>query len=167
MEIENKYLIDRIPNGTVFRKTVSRIAYLPVPEQIRIADVSAYDPDGTFLERYFLLCRKAGTGQIREEDETYVSEDAFRILAASVRKPFLEKTRLCIQSEHPGTGKPVVLEANRVDMADGTSFRYGEVEFPSARDSVGFRWPDGSAVDVTEDPYWKMHAVYLRQPDRK
>lgn len=139
-EIEKKYLVEILPKmGNVKRSRISQ-GYLSTENgeiRIRMTD-----------EECFLTEKGDGTLE-REENETPISVDAFKILYNMVKGRMIEKTRFFVPLYDGHTAEFDVYHGEFAGLMTV------EVEFESVEDAENFIPPYWFSRDVTEDKRFK------------
>lgn len=141
MEIERKFLLDRLPDLVPESCGVVYQGYLSVHPEVRIRCYQA--PDGS--KTYTLTVKGEGTLS-REEAETPITASFYQTASALIDKPMIRKDYFRYRYANR------ILECSVVDQ----SFCYGEVEFDTEAEALAFQWPLPGARDVTHDPHYKM-----------
>lgn len=104
----------------------------------------------------YLLTRKSGGGISREEDETEISKDAFKI-GWQKRTCDLQKTRYYYPLEN-GTAQINIFHAvSRTGTLD--TYIQIEVEFGSHKEAIDFVPPEWFGEEVTDDPRHGNYAL--------
>ena len=118
MEIERKFLIDKLPDLPVLsHKTVYQGYLYTAPIALRIRKTT----DFATGENKYILCVKSGGTLARTEVETVLTAEQFCELEALLDKPLIKKDYYTYE-----IGGGLILECSVVD--DGV-FSYREVEF--------------------------------------
>lgn len=156
MEIERKFLLTQLPEIVSFEVASIEQAYISIDPEVRIRKKTILKGKDKGKTDYKLTVKSSGT-LAREEFETSVTKEFYENTLAFIGKPPITKF---YEKYYDGTG--LILECSIVDHNLPSHFIYGEVEFESADDAKQFVWPDPSAKDVTEDPYFKMKNYWKR-----
>ena len=146
MEIERKFLVDRLPEG-LERYPVRRLeqAYLCVDPVVRVRR-----SDDTF----WLTCKGKGL-LAREEFELELSEQAYRHLLAKADGAVIVKKRHCI----PWEGRTIELDVFAPPLEP---LVLAEVEFPTVEEAQAFLPPDWFGREVTWDPNYSNASLSRR-----
>lgn len=147
-EIEKKYLVQALPDISIYESTNISQGYLSIePNEIRIRMMG---------DKCFLTEKGDGT-LVRPEKETPISIDAFGILYGMVKGAMIEKTRVFVPIEQGYTAE--------LDIYHG--FLEGlltvEVEFPSEEAALEFIPPIWFGEDITSDKRFKNKSLATSQ----
>lgn len=157
MEIERKFVLDKLPPLTPKKEIDVYQGYISVEPEVRIRSYEVISGKDKGHKDYLLTVK--GNGSLsREEIETYVSEQFFNQAAAFLQHPLIHKRHF--KYDYHGH----ILECSIVDEGMSSSFIYGEVEFQSEEAAERFEWPfkDMWAWDVTDIPTYKMKNYWTR-----
>lgn len=137
MEIERQFLLDCLPTLPPVYEFL-RQGYVSLMPEIRIRQIGA---------RHFTLTVKRGSGLVREEWETKISQQEFGNLAKRLMPGtrMIEKRRYSI---HLPDGFVAELHIHEGHL---TGFNYAEVEFPTVAEADKFKSPAWFGREVTED----------------
>lgn len=139
LEIEKKYLVSYLPKTDGLKQVNVNQGYLNMIPEVRIRMMD---------DEYFLTSKGDGT-LIREEAETQISFDAFKILYSMVKGQLIEKTRVYVPIPQGYTAE--------LDIYHGAfeGLMTVEVEFPREEDVQEFIPPIWFGDDITEDMRFK------------
>lgn len=143
MEIERKWILNRVP--TEFKQIVhtqTEQFYISTNPEVRLR----YDPTSPYPFR--LTIKGEGT-LTREEIQEEVSEDFFN----EVGKSPIKKDYYFFNCG----GYPL-----EVSIVDDGAFIYAEIEFETEEQARNYQLPIGDAVEVTDNPEYKMKNYWLR-----
>lgn len=146
MEIERKYLVERLPEGwESFPHSRIEQAYLSTDPVIRVRRSG---------ERYTLTCKGSGLLS-REEFELSLTEEAFRRLLRKAEGYRIVKDRYQV----PCGEYEIELDIFAPPFAP---LRLAEVEFPTEEAAAAFQAPDWFGPEVTYDPAYTNAALSRR-----
>lgn len=143
MEIERKWILNRVP--TEFKQIVhtqTEQFYISTNPEVRLR----YDPTSPYPFR--LTIKGEGT-LIREE----IQEDFFNEVKKFVGKSPIKKDYYFFNCG----GYPL-----EVSIVDDGAFIYAEIEFETEEQARNYQLPIGDAVEVTDNPEYKMKNYWLR-----
>lgn len=155
MEIERKFLLSRLPDITPVKVINIYQGYVSVDPEVRIRSYEVVEGDDKGHKDYKITVKGDGD-LLREEIETYISEEFFNQTVAFIKHPLIHK-RFFIYNVN---GRR--LECSIVDEELKTKFIYGEVEFQSESDAEDYEWPFSGAFDVTREKRYKMKNYWKR-----
>ena len=147
MEIERKWILNRVP--TEFKQIVhtqTEQLYLSTSPEVHLR----YDPTSPYPFR--LTIKGEGT-LTREEIQEEVSEDFFNEVKKFVGKSPIKKDYYFFNRG----GYPL-----EVSIVDDGAFIYAEIEFETEEQARNYQLPIGDAVEVTDNPEYKMKNYWLR-----
>lgn len=136
MEIERKFLIDRLPDLNGCKMIVMSQHYLSVDPVMRIRQA-----DDRFIFTY-----KSGEGMVRQEEEFEISEKDFAKLLAKRIGSGVYKKRYVIPLDEKLHAEVDVYEKQLEGL------RVVEVEFENETEANAFVPPAWFGAEVTEDP---------------
>ena len=146
MEIERKFLFDKIPKELFIIKTYYvEQGYLSIEPEVRIRKKQ---PDS---EALYIICIKSNGELVREEVEINIQQGQYDTLRNIIGKEFITKEFYEFKL-YDGN----ILEFSIVDKGMATEFMYGEVEFSSVEDANNFKVPEFFGQEVTYDKDYKM-----------
>lgn len=155
MEIERKFLLNKLPNIDPVKHIEIYQGYVSIKPEVRIRSYEVLSGENKGRKDYMLTIKGDGN-LLREEIETYISQDFFMQVTQFIGKPLIHKDyRKYIVDNY-------VLECSVVDPEMDTQFCYGEVEFNNEDDANKFKWPFEGATDVTYDKSYKMKNYWVR-----
>ena len=143
MEIERKYLIDKLPEDIeFFEKHKISQGYINTDPVVRIRQ----------LDNKYILTIKSKGLRIRTEIEKELTKEEYIELRNMVKGNFIEKTRYII---------PYNEYKLEIDIFHGIfdGLKYGEVEFPDLKASDNFIPPIFFGKEVTEIPGYSNSAL--------
>jgi adenylate cyclase len=143
MEIERKFLVERLPDGLGGRARRIDQGYLALDEH------SGAEVRLRRLGDELWLTIKGEGGLARLEEEFPLGEEQFRSLWPLTEGRRVEKVR------HELAGHMEV-DVYKGDLA---GLVLAEVEFPSLEESTAFEPPEWFGAEVTEDPRYKNRAL--------
>lgn len=147
MEIERKWILQRVPTEfRLVRNSQIEQFYLSTNPEVRLRHNPASN------EPFRITVKGEGTLS-REEIETKVSENFYNKLKEFVDKPPIKKDYSIFNCG----GYPLA-----VSVVDDGVFIYAEVEFESEEQARNFQLPIDDAIEVTENPEYKMKNYWLR-----
>lgn len=147
MEIERKWILQRVPTEfRLVRNSQIEQFYLSTNSEVRLRHNPASN------EPFRITVKGEGT-LTREEIETKVSENFYNQLKDFVDKPPIKKDYFIFNCG----GYPLA-----VSVVDDGAFIYAEVEFESEEQARNFQLPIDDAIEVTENPEYKMKNYWLR-----
>lgn len=147
MEIERKWILQRVPTEfRLVRNSQIEQFYLSTNPEVRLRHNSASN------EPFRITVKGEGTLS-REEIETKVSENFYNQVKKFVDKPPIKKDYSIFNCG----GYPLA-----VSVVDDGVFIYAEVEFESEEQARNFQLPIDDAIEVTENPEYKMKNYWLR-----
>lgn len=147
MEIERKWILQRVPTEfRLVRNTQMEQFYVSTNPEVRLRHNPASN------EPFRITVKGEGT-LTREEIETKVSENFYNQLKDFVGKPPITKDYSIFNCG----GYPLA-----VSVVDDGAFIYAEVEFESEEQARNFQLPIDDAIEVTENPEYKMKNYWLR-----
>lgn len=134
MEIERKYLVDKLPeNLSQYKSSMLEQGYISTEPSLRIR---RHD------DRYIFTCK--GEGKLcREEFELDITEKSFLHLKTKVEGNWIKKTRYFIPYENNLTIEVDVFDAPFAPLV------YAEVEFPDEEAANAFVAPAWFGKEVT------------------
>lgn len=147
MEIERKWILNRVP--TEFKQIVhtqTEQLYLSTSPEVRLR----HNPASPYPFR--LTIKGEGT-LTREEIQEEVSEDFFNEVKKFVGKPSIKKDYYIFNCG----GYPL-----EVSIVDDGAFIYAEIEFETEEQARNYQLPIDDAVEVTDNPEYKMKNYWLR-----
>ena len=154
MEIERKFLLDKLPDIPVkTHKTVYQGYLYTTPHVVRIRKSESL----TTGENTYVLCIKSSGTLERHEIETNLTKEQFEELAGLLDKPLIKKD---FYTYNIGDG--LILECSIVD--DG-AFSYAEVEFDSREQALAWKPLEYLGVELTYksgftmSSYWENREV--------
>ena len=168
-EIERKWLLKRLPDIQPNWRSEGHQSYLSVDPVIRVRRISWPDNNGVTVRR-FLTVKGAGNLS-RAEFEFPISEEDYVNITRHIIFPKMPIHKENYYYDLSGHCDPSILadldEQLRIDVVDrgtATEFIYAEVEFKSVEDARTFEFPfpECEAMDVTDDPEWKMASYWKR-----
>ena len=140
MEIERKYLIDRIPDDITLLDGIEyEQGYLCEEPVIRIRREG---------EEYWLTYKSKGL-MIREEANLPLTKESYAHLLTKLDSPLIHKTRYFLPYDEKHT---IELDLFRGDLKP---LMLAEVEFSSAQDAASFEAPGWFGREVTSDPRYQ------------
>ena len=141
MEIEKKYLINKLPEDLVVLERSNIAQYYILLEGKAEARVRRKETSGN-VKHYLTI--KAGEGLVRTEVELKITEGQFNELARSTTRAVV-KQRL------------VTPEGFEIDVYEGSlkGLITVEKEFPSEEEAANFTPPSWFGEDVTEEKRYK------------
>lgn len=141
MEIERKFLVERVPDdlGGTARRIDQGYVALDEGAEVRVRRIG---------DELWLTVKGTG-GLSRVEEEVRLSREQFESLWPLTEGRRIEKTRHTL----PG--------GVEVDVYDGslTGLVVAEIEFASEEESAAFVPPDWFGAEVTDDPRYKNRAL--------
>ena len=141
MEIERKFLVERVPDdlGGTARRIDQGYVALDEGAEVRVRRIG---------DELWLTVKGTG-GLARVEEELRLSREQFESLWPLTEGRRIEKTRHTL----PG--------GVEVDVYDGslTGLVVAEIEFASEEESAAFDPPDWFGAEVTDDPRYKNRAL--------
>ena len=147
MEIERKWILQKVPTEfRLVRNTQMEQFYVSTNPEVRLRHNPASN------EPFRITVKGEGTLS-REEIETKVSENFYNKLKDFVGKPPITKDYSIFNCG----GYPLA-----VSVVDNGVFIYAEVEFESEEQARNYQLPIGDAVEVTDNPEYKMKNYWLR-----
>lgn len=154
MEIERKFLLKQLPPIQAEEEIEILQGYVSTNPEVRIRSYHVVRGKSAGHKDYKLTVKDDGD-LVRDEIETYITEEFFEQLVEFIGRPLIHKhyTRY----KHGGH----VIECSIVDDGAKTSFIYGEVEFGSVNEAKEYQWPFDDAEDVTYDSQYKMKNYWL------
>lgn len=154
MEIERKFLLSNLPYIQPVKHIEILQGYISISPEVRIRSYEVLEGEDRGHKDYKLTIKSDGD-LVRQEVETYISEEFFNVIAKFIGKPLIHKD----YKKYIHNGR--ILECSIVDSGTPNSFNYGEVEFDSESDAINYEWPFDGAVDVTNDPQYKMKNYWV------
>lgn len=144
MEIERKWILKRVPTEfhLVKNSKVEQL-YISINPEVRLRYNSGSK------EPFRITVKGEGTLS-REEIETEISEDFYNQIKNFVGKSPITKDYSIFNCG----GYPLA-----VSVVDNGAFIYAEVEFESEEQARNFQLPIDDAVEVTDDPNYKMKII--------
>jgi len=155
MEIERKFLLDKLPDLDPSKHIEIFQGYISIHPEVRIRSYEVLDGDDVGHKDYKLTIKGDGILS-REEIETYIPAEFFDKAAKFIGKPLIHKDYW--KYSHGGH----TLECSIVDKGTKSQFIYGEVEFDSEDEAQSYEWPFSGAKDVTTDATYKMKNYWTR-----
>ena len=164
MEIERKWIVKKLPNATPDRMAIGYQSYLSVNPYIRVRKklkLMFGEPSGE--PSCFITVKGTGTLSRIEVEVPITSEQYYDIIAAAgVGDPIVKKNHYYMTDLSDPEDEGI-----RVDIVDEDKpygFMYAEKEFASVEEARAFEFPfpECEAVDVTDDPRWKMNNYWAR-----
>lgn len=147
MEIERKWILQKVPTEfRLVRNSQIEQFYVSTNPEVRLRHNPASN------EPFRITVKGEGT-LTREEIETKVSENFYNQLKDFVGKPPITKDYSIFNCG----GYPLA-----VSVVDDGVFIYAEVEFESEEQARNFQLPIDDAIEVTENPEYKMKNYWLR-----
>lgn len=147
MEIERKWILQKVPTEfRLVRNTQMEQFYVSTNPEVRLRHNPASN------EPFRITVKGEGTLS-REEIETKVSENFYNKLKDFVGKPPITKDYSIFNCG----GYPLA-----VSVVDNGVFIYAEVEFESEEQARNYQLPIDDAVEVTDNPEYKMKNYWLR-----
>lgn len=166
IEIERKWLLKRLPDVPPARISFGYQFYLSVDPVIR---AHRYEhPDGSAT--HFITVKGGGTIS-RAEFEIPISEQDYNGIISEIthgQEPIRKEYHVYSLDGYCDMKILAKMDEQlRIDVVDrGTpnEFIYAEVEFKTVDDARAFEFPfpECEAVDVTDDPRWKMSSYWER-----
>ncbi len=147
IEIEKKYLLDRLPEDieshpkkSIFQGYITTDSH----NEVRVRSKG---------EDHFLTV-KQGSGLSRTEVEIEISEDQFNALWKLTANKRVEKIRY----DYQGSSSLIEIDIYRNEL---TPLKVAEVEFSSVEDSRHFVAPDFFGHEVTDDKAYKNASLAI------
>lgn len=173
MEIERKWLLNSLPKNLTFwdHYTTIEQAYLTIEKfsdvitkEVRVRKKTTADGKTDYKLAY-----KIGSGLVREEIETPITEDFWKECIKHVipiRKKYYIETCKCPHYKDDDLIQTFTVEFNEVD---GGEFYYAEVEFDSIEDANYFNFPYPSLVirEATDDDSVRMANYWIKTAYRR
>lgn len=173
MEIERKWLLNSLPKNLTFwdQYTTIEQAYLTIEKfsdvitkEVRVRKKTTADG-----ETDYKLAYKIGSGLVREEIETPITEDFWKECTKHVipiRKKYYTETCKCPHYKDDDFTQTFTVEFSEVD---GGEFYYAEVEFDSIEDANHFDFPYPSLVirEATDDDSVRMANYWMKTAYRR
>lgn len=173
MEIERKWLLNSLPKNLTFwdQYTTIEQAYLTIEKfsdvitkEVRVRKKTTADG-----ETDYKLAYKIGSGLVREEIETPITEDFWKECTKHVipiRKKYYIETCKCPHYKDDDLIQTFTVEFSEVD---GGEFYYAEVEFDSIEDANYFNFPYPSLVirEATDDDSVRMANYWIKTAYRR
>lgn len=172
VEIERKWILKRGPvNHPTFRDLVylTKSVYVSVYPYLRAQKRTLESSEDQPSECKITL--KSGSGLVRGEFETEVSEEFYDAVAAEACRIAPNGSEIVKVVEHYYTehlGRPHRLDVCYVDSFNGGSdldgFIYAESEFDTREEAMTYAFPfdECDAVEVTGSQYWAMNNYWAR-----
>ena len=137
MEIERQFLVEKLPELPDTYEELQQ-GYISLEPEIRIRRIG---------ESHFILTVKRGTGLVREEWETDISQQEYENLSTRIYPGtrMIEKRRYHIELQDCRIAE---LHVHGGHLA---GFNYVEVEFSTVEQAKSFVPPDWFGSEVTED----------------
>lgn len=147
MEIERKWILQKVPTEfRLVRNTQMEQFYVSTNPEVRLRHNPASN------EPFRITIKGEGTLS-REEIETKISENFYNQVKEFVNKSPIKKDYSIFNC----AGYPLA-----VSVVDDGAFIYAEVEFESEEQARNFQLPIDDAIEVTENPEYKMKNYWLR-----
>lgn len=173
MEIERKWLLNSLPKNLTFwdQYTTIEQAYLTIEKfsdvitkEVRVRKKTTADGKTDYKLAY-----KIGSGLVREEIETPITEDFWKECIKHVipiRKKYYIETCKCPHYKDDDLIQTFTVEFSEVD---GGEFYYAEVEFDSIEDANYFNFPYSSLVirEATDDDSVRMANYWIKTAYRR
>lgn len=148
IEIERKWILNEVPKGfPLIIDAVCEQAYLSISPEVRIRKRA----ETGNVPLFFLDVKSDGT-LTRNEITNPISEEKYKALKGMLE----EKTVIRKIWHHFDIGNNQTMEVTIVDPGTDTEFIYAEVEFGTNEEAESFVFPIKDAVEVTDDPNYKM-----------
>ncbi len=149
MEIERKFLVERLPDdlSEYPGKTIEQ-AYLCTRPVVRVR---------RYGDEFWLTCKGKGL-LAREEFELPLSEEAYRHLLGKADGSVIRKMRRCI----PWNGYTIELDIFEGSLAP---LILAEVEFSAEEEAMAFVPPTWFGRDVTMEPEYTNASLSKRSPN--
>jgi len=156
MEIERKWLIQKLPNKDHFAKEERYQGYLSLIPEVRISRTISMN---IFIDK--LTVKGEGTLS-REEIETYIPNKFFDEISEFIERT--NNTKLIHKDRYLYTHGPYTIECNIVGKGTNYEFMYAEVEFKSEDDAENFvfPFPECDPVDITGYSNYKMRNYWKK-----
>lgn len=173
MEIERKWLLNSLPKNLTFwdQYTTIEQAYLTIEKfsdvitkEVRVRKKTTADGKTDYKLAY-----KIGSGLVREEIETPITEDFWKECIKHVipiHKKYYIETCKCPHYKDDDLIQTFTVEFSEVD---GGEFYYAEVEFDSIEDANYFNFPYPSLVirEATDDDSVRMANYWIKTAYRR
>lgn len=173
MEIERKWLLNSLPKNLTFWDHYATIeqVYLTIEKfsdvitkEVRVRRKTTADG-----ETDYKLAYKIGSGLVREEIETPITEDFWKECVKNVipiRKKYYTEDCKCSHYKDDDLTQTFTIEYSEVD---GGEFYYAEVEFNSVEDANHFNFPYPSLVirEATDDDSVRMANYWIKTAYRR
>lgn len=173
MEIERKWLLNSLPKNLTFwdyRATIEQ-AYLTIEKfsDVITKEVRVRKKTTTDGETNYKLAYKIGSGLVREEIETPITEDFWKECIKHIipiRKKYYTEDCKYPHYKDDDLTQTFTIEYSEVD---GGEFYYAEVEFDSIEDANHFNFPYPSLVirEATDDDSVRMANYWIKTAYRR
>lgn len=173
MEIERKWLLNSLPKNLTFWNYCATIeqAYLTIEKfsDVITKEVRVRKKTTANGETDYKLAYKIGSGLVREEIETLITEDFWKKCTKHIipiRKKYYTETCKCPHYKDDDLIQTFTVEFSEVD---GGEFYYAEVEFDSIEDANRFNFPYPSLVirEATDDDSVRMANYWIKTAYRR
>lgn len=155
MEIERKFLLNKLPDIEPIKHITILQGYISTNPEVRIRSYEILSGENVGYKDYKLTIK--GTGDLlREEIETYVTQDFFENVSQFIDKPLIYKDYRKYEIDG------YILECSIVDPGKPTEFCYGEVEFDTVDDANNYKFPFEDSIDITYDKSYKMKNYWVK-----
>ena len=156
MEIERKFILDRMPPLPVTERSEMYQGYISTNPTVRIRSKQVNGKTG------YRLCFKGEGTLCREEIEIDIPKDKFDALASLIGKPLIYKVQTKLD-----LGNGLTVEYNEVEKDRETGFCYAEVEFATEKQALAFDPPDFLGREVTGVDGFSMGDYWRRTRENK
>lgn len=147
MEIERKWILQRVPTEfRLVKNTQMEQFYVSTSPEVRLRHNPASN------EPFRITIKGEGTLS-REEIETKISENFYNQVKEFVNKTPIKKDYYIFNCG----GYPL-----EVSIVDDGAFIYAEIEFETEEQARNYQLPIDDAVEVTDNPEYKMKNYWLR-----
>lgn len=149
MEIERKWLLSSLPPLRLIEEGYAEQFYLSVNPEVRVRRYVALDRK---IKEYFYLTIKGEGTLVRDELELIIPADFYEEVKFLTNKPPITKKIYTFE-----LGQHHLIVSNVENR-----FLYGEIEFDSIDEATNFSFPLDDAVEVTDDPAYKMKNYWAK-----
>lgn len=151
MEIERKWLLDKLPDATYARHYYVEQAYISTNPEVRVRKKLPCIGTPPIEDIYRLTIKGDGTLS-REEIELVIPEEFYNDIMKFIGKPAISKDYY-IYYDRLGN-------CIEVSIVDNGKFIYAEVEFSSEEEALAYKFP-WEAKEVTDIASYKMKNYWL------
>lgn len=155
-EIERKFLLKHLPKFVVLMdvRHIEQNYLVTGDEELRIRKEEKMFNQSKIKETRMTLTIKKGSGLVREETETVISEETYNHLSATMTSAPIRKTRGYTRL------KGLKIEVDTYENPELESLQVAEIEFDTAQEAVDATLPHWIGEDVTEDANYKNQKLW-------